>query len=135
MTSPERTPLSRPSHVLVVDGDRRVRQSVSDLIAAAEDLELTDAVADTSSALASLALRPAHIVLIDPHLPDEAAGLALMETLRDDRPDLALVVMSCSARVGLRSMALGAVAFVPKTGDPESLVDVLRRASDGRTPH
>lgn len=114
MPSPDRDPTSRPSHVLVVDGDRRVRQSVSDLIAAAEDLELTDAVADTRSALASLAERPADIVLIDPSLPDEPAGLALMATLRDRWPDLALVVMSCSSRVELRSMPLARSHSCPR---------------------
>lgn len=132
MPSPERGPLPRPSHVLVVDGDRRVRQSVSDLIALAEDLELTGTVADGRAAVDSLETRPADIVLIDPSLPDEATGLALLETMHDRWPEMAVVVMSCSSVVETHAMALGAVAFVPKAGDPGSLLEVLRRAARGR---
>ncbi len=128
---PEPAP-RRLSHVLVVDADRRVRQSVSDLIGVAEDLELTSAVADRASAMISLEAHPADIVLIDPNLPDERSGLALLEAMRTRWPEMAVVVMSSSANVELHSMALGAVAFMPKAGDPESLLDVLRRAADRR---
>jgi DNA-binding NarL/FixJ family response regulator len=72
------------------------------------------------------------IVLLDLNLP-ELHGLACLERLGDQFPDLPVVVCSGDANEeDVESVRLrGARAFVGKAGDPEELPVAMRTAADG----
>jgi DNA-binding NtrC family response regulator len=114
--------------VLVVDSDRRVRQSVCGLAAITDDLVVVDAVANADAAIRTLDQRPVDVVLIDPRLPDVDVGLALLVELHARWPSLALVVMSSSDDLAHPALSNGALAFVAKAGQPETLMESLRRS-------
>jgi two-component system response regulator AtoC len=117
-----------PVRVLVVDSDRRVRQSLCGLAAITDDLVVVDAVADADAAIRTLEQQPVDVVLIDPRLPDVDVGLALLVELHARWSHLAMVVMSSSDDVAHPALSNGALAFVAKAGQPETLMESLRRS-------
>src|SRR3954452_11104770 len=86
-------PAGRPLKVLVVDADRRVRQSLCGLIDLADGMEIACSAADATGALAELAAHPVDLVLLDPRLPEFAAGKALVGAIRRDWPATRIVAL------------------------------------------
>jgi len=117
---------STPVRVLVVDSDRRVRQSLAGLIRISDGLDLTGVVADPSAAVEVLERDRIDVVLIDPRLPEAEMGLALLTDLHRRWPTVAIVAMSGLDGVELPAMGSGALAFVSKSARPETLVDALQ---------
>jgi DNA-binding NarL/FixJ family response regulator len=124
-----------PTRLLIVEADRRVRQGLVGLVALDARLTLVDAVADAEAAETCLDSTETDVALIDPHLPEFDAGLALLGRLRARWPEMTLVVMSCRDEDGPPALASGASCFVPKSGDPEALLATLLsdRPSDATT--
>jgi DNA-binding NarL/FixJ family response regulator len=117
---------SDPVRVLVVDSDRRVRQSLAGLIRVSEGLDLCGVAADPASTMELLEHDPTDVLLIDPRLPEAEMGLALLMELHRRWPSIAIVAMSGVDGVGMSAMGSGALAFVSKSAQPEVLVDTLR---------
>jgi DNA-binding NarL/FixJ family response regulator len=115
-----------PVRVLVVDSDRRVRQSLAGLIQCSDGLALTGTAADPAGTVESLESDPADVLLIDPRLPEAKMGLALLTELHRRWPSIAIVAMSGLDGVEVSAIGSGALAFVSKSSQPEVLVDTLR---------
>ena len=119
------------TRVLIVDGDRRVRQSLAGLIELDDALTLCGACGDPTEALALLAHGEAELVILDPWLPDPETGLALIERIHGQWPAVRVVAMSCAEELESECLARGASAFVVKGGQPlEFMASVL-----GGRPH
>ncbi len=116
---------SAPVRVLVVDSDRRVRQSLAGLIGISDGLDLTGVAADPSAALELLEGDRTDVLLIDPRLPEAEMGLALLTELHRRWPAVAIVAMSGLDGDALSAIGSGALAFVSKSARPELLVDTL----------
>lgn len=136
-----RTPNPRPEQthpvrVLIVDDDRRVRQSLSGLIALRDDVEVVGTAPDSQRALELVRSASPDTVLLDLRLPNEADGLGLLALLHRDWPAVRVVAMSVQTDLMDAALAAGAVAFVPKRG-PEAIGDVLISVDDEsrRTTH
>jgi len=73
------------------------------------------------------------LVLLDLALPG-TRGLDLLADLLLDYPGVPIVVLSATHDVATVNAALGAGArgFVPKTADPQVLLDAIRQVRDGR---
>ncbi len=112
--------------VLVVDSDRRVRQSLAGLIRVSDGLDLTGMAADPASTMQLLEHDRTDVLLIDPRLPEAEMGLALLIELHRRWPAIAIVAMSGLDGVEMSAIGSGALAFVSKSAQPEVLVDTLR---------
>jgi DNA-binding NarL/FixJ family response regulator len=112
-----------PLCVLIVDADRRVRDSLCDLLRCETRPVSVDAVSSPEEALARVANSPIDVVVIDPHLPDLAAGLGLIADLRAEHPAIRLLVMTWSADVD--GVAHGADGLLDKAASPEDLVAAI----------
>jgi two-component system response regulator DesR len=112
--------------VLVVDSDRRVRQSLAGLIRVSEGLELAGVASDPVTTVEQLELDATDVLLIDPRLPEAEMGLALLTELHRRWPDIAIVAMSGLEGLELSALGSGALAFVSKSDQPEDLVETLR---------
>ncbi len=110
---------SDPVRVLVVDSDRRVRQSLAGLIRVSDGLDLCGVAADPASTMALLEHDRADVLLIDPRLPEAEMGLALLAELHRRWPGIAIVAMSCLEGAERSAMGSGALAFVSKSAQPE----------------
>ena len=118
------TGLSAPVRVLVVDADRRVRQSLAGLIRVSDGLTLTAAVGDPVGAMAALQGDAVDVVLIDPRLPEAEVGIALLGEIRHRWPRVRIVALSVVEHPTLWDETEQLVVVSPAS--PEVLVETLR---------
>jgi DNA-binding NarL/FixJ family response regulator len=113
--------------VLIVDDDRRVRQSLSGLIALREGVEVVGTAPDAPRCLELVSAFSPDTVLLDIRLPEEADGLGLVAQLHREWPSVRVVAMSVQTELGEAALAAGASAFVSKAAlrQPEDIGDVL----------
>jgi DNA-binding NarL/FixJ family response regulator len=105
--------------VVVVDADRRVQQSVAEVLRVA-GLDVVGTAGDVRSALELISrLKPA-VLVVDPQLPDVEAGHTLLSAVALGWPTTRVVVMGWNHQPedGLRD----ADAFVSKSAAPEEFV-------------
>jgi DNA-binding NarL/FixJ family response regulator len=116
-----------PVRVLIVDDDRRVRQSLSGLMDLREGIEIVGTAADGEACIALCGAVAPDTVLLDLKLPEVTDGLGLLAELRRRWPAIHVVAMSVQVSLRSAAIAAGAVAFIPKGGQPEAICDALVR--------
>ncbi|MHB1223854.1 MAG: sigma-54-dependent transcriptional regulator [Gemmatimonadaceae bacterium] len=118
--------------VLIVDDEPNIRRMVGALLRA-EGYEVREAP-DGAGALAQATDAEPDVVLLDLMMPGGMDGLQLLERLREQRPDLPVVMMS--GRAGLadavRATKLGAAQFLEKPLTPEGVLLALGSAIELR---
>ena len=124
---------SRPSpkhlRVLVVDPDRRVRHSLSNLICCVSDtIEVVGEAEDPATALQLAETGKPHVVMVDLRLPEIDTGLALVGELRARWPALTIIVMGWADSLEYPAMARGADSFVAKSAEPNDFLEAIRSA-------
>ncbi len=123
---------ARPLQVLVVNADRRVRQSLCGLIELAEGMQIAGSAADAAGALAGLAAHPVDLVLLDPRLPEFDAGKTLVAAIRRDWPATSIVALYWPEDPAVSDGPR--VTVVPSAVQPDSLVDLLRTSASAALP-
>ncbi len=131
--APARQPVIRVSTLLIVDDHAAVRAGLAALLAPEPDLHVVAAAADAETALAFAEEHRPDVALIDFHLPGED-GLSLCLRLDSATPRPRRVLYSAFADDLLAVLALvaGADALVPKSADPEQLLDTLLAVAGGQ---
>ena len=76
-----------------------------------------------------------NVAVLDIRMPDKS-GLAVVEELKDEALDTRFVMFSGleNPTYIARSLAIGAVDFLPKTSTREAIVDSVQRAARGEGP-
>lgn len=113
---------------LVVDDHAILRQGLSALLQQMGDDVVILTAADGATALAQIeAHGDIDLVLLDLAMPGLDGG-QVIEAIGAKRVDLPVVVVSASEDPAdvRRSMAQGALGYVPKSADPETLLAALR---------
>ncbi len=130
MTGPSRS--ARRLRVVVVDGDRRVRDSLAGLLGLGDEIEVVGRAARADGALELCAETDPDVVVIDPRLPDVDAGRAFIETLRERLPAAVVLALSWRGEAGEDGAIDGLVdGFVPKTDAPTELVGRIVELAGG----
>lgn len=114
---------SRP-RVVIVDGDRRVQQSLADLLGLTGELDIVGRAGDVRAALELVDTTRPDVVLIDPRLPDADAGLALIGALARAWPGLRVVITGWSDVEG-HALVRGPAQYVSKGSSPEEFVSAV----------
>jgi len=122
----------RPLQVLVVDADRRVRQSLVGLIDLADGMEIAGSAADAAGALAGLAAGHVDVVVLDPRLPEFDAGKALVGAIRRGWPATCIVALCWPEDPA--GLAGARLTVVPSAVQPDSLVELLRSCAVSHRP-
>ncbi len=117
---------------LIVDDEPNIRRMVGALLAG-EGYEVRDA-ADGPAGLAAARAAEPDVALVDLMMPGAADGLGLLERLREQLPDLPVVMMSGRAALGdaVRATKLGAFTFLEKPLTPEGVLLALGSALELR---
>ena len=113
--------------ILVVDDHALIRMALVDLLLAVQPAAQVMHAADAAQARQCLAEAPdLDLVLLDLQLPD-ADGLDLLADWREERPALAVVILSGSRdpATARAALAAGASGFIPKAEPPEVLTQAL----------
>lgn len=112
--------------VLIIDGDRRVRQALQELLTTEPDLDVFGTAGSARTALARVTAQRPDVVLLDVLLPGPAEGLDLMAKLQH----LGLPVVVLTSATSLREKAEdgGAAAFLEKDHNLRLIPQALRAA-------
>lgn len=124
MQASSRSTLPSVPRVVIVDADRRVLQSLSDLLGVSGDVEVVGRAADVRSALEEVERAHPDVVLLDPRLPDVDAGLALVGGMKRAWPGIRVVITGW-ADAEPRPELNGSTCYVSKGSSPEEYVDAI----------
>lgn len=119
--SPRSAPTS-PPRVVIVDADRRVQQSLSDLLGVTGEVEVVGRAGDVRAALEEVQRRQPDVVLVDPRLPDVEAGEALVGGMARAWPAMRIVLTGWSNPDGQSQLGGVACCYVSKGSSPEEFV-------------
>lgn len=108
------------TRVAVVDADRRVQQSVAEVLRLA-GLDVVGTAGDVRTATTLLADQRPSVLVVDPHLPDTAAGETFLSAVSREWPGVRVVVMGWPPRDGA-PVTDQCDAFVAKSAQPEEFV-------------
>jgi DNA-binding NarL/FixJ family response regulator len=122
LTSP--SPLMHP-RVVIVDSDRRVQQSLSDLLRVSGQVDVVGSAGDVRAALELVELERPNAVLVDPRLPDVEAGVALINGLVRAWPELRIVLTGWADTEGHGALVGARTRYVSKDGSPEEFVTAI----------
>jgi DNA-binding NarL/FixJ family response regulator len=120
---------ARP-RVAIVDADRRIQKSLAEVLRVAGDVEIVGWAGDVGHALEMIAETRPTVVVLDPRLPDVAAGAAFMTSLNRRWPAICVVMTGWADAGEQPALAARADAFVSKSAPPEDFVAAVVRACD-----
>ena len=124
MQASPRQKLPSAPRVVIVDADRRVLQSLADLLGVSGEVDVVGRAADVRAALEEIERVHPDVVLVDPRLPDIDAGMALIGGMTRAWPSIRVVMTGwgdAEARPGLN----GSACYVSKGSTPEEYVEAI----------
>jgi ATP-dependent Lon protease len=116
--------MDRKMKVLIVDEQRRSRQSLRALFATWPKVSAIREAANGAGALRLPEDDPPDLVLIDGHIA-EMGGLEIIQQVKARWPETGVVILSMYSDLENAAMAAGADAFVTKGEPPEVLLRIL----------
>lgn len=113
--------------IMVVDDDSGTRETLSDILAD-WDYQVTT-FAKGKTAIKAFIQSPVDILLIDIGLPD-ISGLEVLQQVRENKPDVAVVIMTGYAALenAVQAINRGASAYIVKPINVEALKAILKKA-------
>jgi DNA-binding NarL/FixJ family response regulator len=119
-------PVPTSPSVIIIDADRRIRQSLSDVLRLAGGVQVLGSAGDVRAALELMERYHPDVVVVDPRLPDAPAGIALLSGIRLAWPGTRIVL---TGWVGAESQLPGPdLAFVAKSAPAEEFVSAVLEA-------
>jgi two-component system nitrogen regulation response regulator NtrX len=116
--------------ILIVDDDRNLRRMLRSLLA--DDGYDVDEAESGEHGLQRAAAAEPDVILLDLLMPPGPDGLAVLERLHAERPEIVVVMMSGKATVSdaVRATKLGGFQFLEKPLSPEGVLTTVRAAVD-----
>ena len=123
--------MSASNSILLIEDHPIVRAGCRRLLQGYGDFEIIEASTAADGLRLNLERRP-HLVLLDLNLPD-ASGLDVLRQLLQETPGARVIVFSMYEDPAFVSRALeaGAIGYVTKNDDPETLLDAIDTARSG----
>ena len=125
MSASPRPTLPTSPRVLIVDADRRVQQSLADLLGVTGEVRVIGRAGDVRAALELVEQERPDAVLVDPRLPDVEAGLALVAGLARAWPSMRVVMTGWSDTEGHAPVGFNETIYVSKSATPEQFAAAI----------
>ena len=123
-----------PLRVLIAEDNDDLRELLVTLISAEPDLKCVGTATDVDAVITGTAEHDADVLVLDLELQGRSS-IDLLRTVRRSGSKITIVVFSGHAHPEMirHTLAAGADAYVPKSGDYELLLDAIRdkRAAPG----
>jgi len=106
--------------ILIVDDEKNIRMTISQALT---DMDVeTDSAVNGEEALSKLKDTEFGLVLLDLRMPG-MDGMEVLEKLREDRPDIRVVIITAHGTIdcAVDAMKLGAVDFIQKPFTPKEI--------------
>jgi two-component system, NarL family, response regulator YdfI len=126
--------MSKPIRVLIADDHLIVREGLRLILEAEPGFELVGEASDGAEALELADKHHPDVVLMDLRMP-RMDGLTAIEHLREQQPDIAIVILTTFKEDDLmrRGLKLGARGYLLKDTDRTKLFNTIRAAARGET--
>lgn len=120
--------------ILVADDHLIIRQGLRLILETENDFELVGEASDGAEALSLCKKVNPDVVLMDLRMPN-MDGLTAIEKLRDDQPEIAVVILTTFNEDDLmfRGLQAGARGYLLKDTDRNTLFNTIRAAARGET--
>ena len=117
--------------IVIADDHEVVRSGLKSLLADSDIEVVGEATSAPEAVRAALALRP-DVVILDVRM-GETDGLSALAQIRQERPEMAVLILSTydNPTYIARALALGASGYLLKGVGREELLDALRKAAAG----
>lgn len=118
--------------VFVVDDHSLFLAGVTAELEGREDITLLGSAEDVDEAVSRLRRDRPDVALVDVHMPG-GGGLAVLENVKDDRPEVKFLALSVSdaAEDVIAMIRAGARGYVTKSIKPDELAAAIRRVHAG----
>jgi DNA-binding NarL/FixJ family response regulator len=118
--------------VFIVDDHPLVREGLANLINQQSDCTVCGEAEDSAGAITGIGTSRPDVVLVDISLKNES-GLELVKTLRNQFPELAVIVLSMhdEALYAERALHAGARGYVMKRETTKNVLTAIRRVLEG----
>ena len=127
-----------PLRVLIAEDNDDLRDLLVTLVSAEPDLRCVGTANDVDTVIASTTEQKADVLVLDLELQGRSS-IDVLKTVRGNGSKITIVVFSGHAHPEMirHTLAAGADAYVPKSGDFELLLDAIRdkRTTTGGTAH
>jgi NarL family two-component system response regulator YdfI len=126
--------MSDPIRILVADDHLIIRQGLRLILETEDGFEMIGEAADGAEAVRLCADLKPDVVLMDLRMPG-MDGLAAIECLRVEQPEVAVVILTTFNEDDLmmRGLRAGAKGYLLKDTDRETLFNTMRAAARGET--
>ena len=116
-----------PLRVLIAEDNDDLRELLVTLISAEPDLKCVGTASDVEAVIASTTEHQADVLVLDLELQGRSS-IDLLRTVRSNGSKITIVVFSGHSHPEMirHTLAAGADAYVPKSGDYELLLDAIR---------
>ena len=123
---------SVPIRVLVVDDHRLIRDALTNLFTATEDIEAVGQCADGSEVAAAVRLTRPDVIVMDLQMP-HVDGLTAARAVLEDRPEVRVLILTggLTAASAREASVLGVAGYLLKDDDPTALPDHVRVVAAG----
>ncbi len=118
--------------VFIADDHAIVRQGLKQIVSETADIQLGGEAADGQETLRLVRSGTCDVLVLDINMPG-ISGLDILRVLKQERPDLAVLVLSIHAenQYAVRCLRAGAAGYLTKESAPEELVNAIRQVAAG----
>lgn len=118
--------------ILIADDHTIVRQGLRQVLALAPDMVLAGEARNGNETLARVRAGGLDLLLTDITMPD-THGVDLIEAVRQEAPDLPMLVLSMhdERQIAMRAIQAGASGYLTKDSEPETLIAAIRKVAAG----
>lgn len=118
--------------ILIADDHPIVRAGLKQMLADAEDIEVTAEASDGHELLRRIRSEDVDVLLLDLTMPG-LNGLDALKQIKVEKPDLPVLVLSMHPedQYGIRILKAGAAGYLMKSAAPDQLLGAIRKVHHG----
>jgi two-component system invasion response regulator UvrY len=122
----------RKIEVLLADDHTIIRHGLKQILADTEDISVEGEAANGNEVLLRVRERNWGVVVLDISMPGRS-GLDLIKILKDEKPDLQILILSMhhEEQYAVRALHAGASGYLTKESDGDVLISAIRRVASG----
>jgi DNA-binding NarL/FixJ family response regulator len=119
--------------VFIADDHAIVREGLKQILAEQRDIVLAGEAETGLDAIKLFRKSRCNVLLLDISLPDRN-GIEVLKQIKDEKPDLAVLMLSMHRedQYAIRALKAGAAGYMTKQSAPKELVNAIRQVAAGQ---